>query len=181
MNLHSIEPPYFHLVVGSGAHFGKFSYTLNYETTHGPLPQPAVRIVRGKKMKSRAGLFDEFAAAFQFPDYFGENWAALEECLDDLEWLPADGYVMLVSDAPNLLSEEDPQDRTTLLRLLARVCKHWQTEHRIFPSRQLNLHPFHIVFHGAESQVEILLEILSPSSPGLRPIPLSAIDPAGGA
>jgi hypothetical protein len=29
----------------------------------------------------------EFAASFQFPYYFGENWPAFDECINDLSWL----------------------------------------------------------------------------------------------
>jgi len=36
----------------------------------------AVRLVRGHKSRAVDGLFDEFAAALQFPYYFGANWAA---------------------------------------------------------------------------------------------------------
>jgi hypothetical protein len=47
-----------------------------------------VRTLRGVKMQTVQQLFDEFAAALQFPWYFGENWAAFDECLTDLAWLP---------------------------------------------------------------------------------------------
>ncbi len=33
------------------------------------------RIVRGRKAETSQELFDEFAAVFQFPYYFGENWS----------------------------------------------------------------------------------------------------------
>jgi len=49
-----------------------------------------VRLVRGAKMRTTARLFDEISAAFQFPCYFGENWDALDECLNDIDWLPGD-------------------------------------------------------------------------------------------
>ncbi len=64
---------------------------------------------------------NEFSAAFQFFDGFGENWGALEECLCYLdEWLPADGYVVLIEGVEFLLAEE-ASEMPTLLRLLNRV------------------------------------------------------------
>lgn len=51
---------------------------------------------------SEAGLLAELARAFCFPDYFGGNWDAADECLRDLSWLPARGYVLRVPDAESL-------------------------------------------------------------------------------
>jgi hypothetical protein len=161
MNFRSLESPYFCILVGSGDELGAFAFRLNYELTRRP-HSSAVRLVRGKKMKTRVDLFNEFAAAFQFPDYFGENWAALDECLSDLEWLPADGYVMLMSNVAGILSEEDSEDRAIFLRLLARVCKYWATEHRVFPSREPKPIPFHILFHATESEVNFVSELVKP-------------------
>jgi RNAse (barnase) inhibitor barstar len=69
----------------------------------------AVRILRGQKMVDVPGFYDEIAAALQFPYYFGENLNALDECLRDLEWLPADRYVLVVRDAGHVLSADDAQ------------------------------------------------------------------------
>jgi RNAse (barnase) inhibitor barstar len=44
------------------------------------------------------GFYSELAAALQFPDYFGENPAAVAECLTDLSWMPADAYLLVVVD-----------------------------------------------------------------------------------
>lgn len=37
-----------------------------------------------------------FADALQFPAWFGHNWDALLDCLADLAWLDAPGYVVTV-------------------------------------------------------------------------------------
>jgi hypothetical protein len=37
-----------------------------------------------------------FAAAGQFPDWIGANWDALQDALQDLSWIPAAGYVVLI-------------------------------------------------------------------------------------
>ncbi|CAI08582.1 barstar family protein [Aromatoleum aromaticum] len=39
------------------------------------------------------------AAGLEFPDWFGHNWDALADCLADMAWLPADGYVIILEHA----------------------------------------------------------------------------------
>ncbi len=69
-------------------------------------PSSVVRKVRGWKCRDVPGLMSEFGAAFQFFEGFGENWHALEECLCYLdEWLPGEGYVVVVERAEELLSD----------------------------------------------------------------------------
>ena len=68
------------------------------------------KIISGKKCKTKAGLLDEFSRVFSFPDYFGHNWDALEECLADLDWVPAKGYLVLVTDADQVLTKPDEED-----------------------------------------------------------------------
>jgi hypothetical protein len=78
-----------------------------------------VRTVRGRKMRSVGRLFDEMAAALQFPFYFGENWSAFDECLADMDWLPVTvGIVILVQEAAEVLSDADDVELTVLVRLI---------------------------------------------------------------
>ncbi|GAB6041820.1 barstar family protein [Endothiovibrio diazotrophicus] len=44
-------------------------------------------------------FFDAFSTALSFPDYFGNNWDAFDECVADLEWIDLPGYVVFVSGA----------------------------------------------------------------------------------
>lgn len=37
-----------------------------------------------------------FASALRFPDWFGGNWDAMADCIGDLSWWPADGYVLML-------------------------------------------------------------------------------------
>ena len=81
------------------------------------------RVVRGAKCRTSHALFDEFAAAWQFPPYFGENWDALDECLADLEWLRAGAYVLVIADAPRLLEDESADLFRLFVDLVADIAR----------------------------------------------------------
>lgn len=49
-----------------------------------------------------SGLIAMLAEAFEFPDYFGGNWDAVNDCLRDLEWLPAENYALVVNGSGEL-------------------------------------------------------------------------------
>ena len=64
-------------------------------------------------------LLKDIAAALGFPDWFGHNWDALEDCLTDLSWRDAPGYVLLF---------ENPQpgdDLGVLIDILRSAAEFW--------------------------------------------------------
>ncbi len=83
----------------------------------------AARVLRGRKMRTAGTLFDEFAAALQFPPYFGENWDAFEECLGDLEWLPADVRVLVILDAAVTLDRAAPEEGRLFREIVERIAR----------------------------------------------------------
>ncbi|MEV4546209.1 barstar family protein [Micromonospora echinaurantiaca] len=76
----------------------------------------------GTKMTDADHAFYEFSDALLFPGYFGWNWGASSDCLRDLSWLPADGY-LIVMNAPRLLSSS-AEDQHTLFRILSEAVHH---------------------------------------------------------
>ncbi len=104
-----------------------------------------MRTIQGKKCRTPSGLFNEFARALAFPDYFGHNWDALEECLADLEWLPAKGYILLITDSHTVLPD-DEEEYETLLEVLDDAGEAWSKGHTADGRRA----PFHVVFIIAE-------------------------------
>lgn len=48
----------------------------------------------GEKMETKSELFDELSSQLEFPDYFGRNWDAVDECLQDLDWF--NNYILRI-------------------------------------------------------------------------------------
>jgi RNAse (barnase) inhibitor barstar len=128
----------------------------------------AVRLVRGKKMRTTPALFDEFAAALQFPWYFGENWDAFDECLTDLEWLPADAYTVLVSNGVHLLEAEPSEQLTLCLRALEQAGREWsKPKSGEFASAA---RPFHVLLQCTHAEERSLREKLTAAKVSFSPI-----------
>lgn len=66
-------------------------------------------------IRTKAALLDELYHRLHFPDYFGDNWDALEECIRDLSWLPPGTVILRHSDLP---LTEDVANLKTYLSIL---------------------------------------------------------------
>jgi hypothetical protein len=102
------------------------------------------RVVRGKKCRTTRSLFDEFAAAWQFPPYFGENWNAFIDCLSDLDWIEADTYLVMIVDAHHLLADEGTASLRHLVDALDTVAKRWATP----TGEGYRFASFHVIFQA---------------------------------
>src|SRR5262249_12081889 len=131
--LRSTSPPWVHLVV--------FDRGEKAETVLARPPGFAVRTIDGHSARTKSGLLSEFARALEFPAGSGRNWDAFEELLADLEWLPATGYLILVSDADELLAD-DPADYGTFIGIVQAVAGEWATPRRGIGARSAV--PFHV-------------------------------------
>jgi len=84
-------------------------------------------------------LLRNIARALEFPDWFGENWDALEDCLTDLSWRNAGGYVLLFEGA------RAGDDLGVLIDVLRTAAEHWAGRGKPFfavfldPARSLAL------------------------------------------
>ncbi len=108
-----------------------------------------LKIIKGLHCKTPATLLAEFARALDFPDYFGHNWDGLEECLTDLEWLPAKGYIVLITDAAHVLSNDDTEYET-FLEILCDAGEAWGNGQAGMGARRAT--PFHVLFAVSERE-----------------------------
>lgn len=87
--------------------------------------------LRGKRCKTEDDFLIEISASLQFPYYYGENWPAFDECIQDLEWLKFSRLFVLFDDFS--LSFRDQKDIQKMLqdRVIAywsRAIVYWEAE-----------------------------------------------------
>ncbi|HEX2197889.1 MAG TPA: barstar family protein [Burkholderiales bacterium] len=88
------------------------------------------------RLDLRQPVFEAFSQALAFPDWFGRNWDALEDCLTDLSWRPDQGQVLLMEGA---------RDGGMLVEVLGAAAQFWAGQGRSFfavfldPDRRLDL------------------------------------------
>ena len=83
--------------------------------------------VEGKNITRKEQLLNHIATAVHFPTSFGHNWDALADCLTDLEWVDAEGYVLYYDHIDGLL-EAHPDQFETLVEILRDAVASWKQE-----------------------------------------------------
>ncbi len=86
-------------------------------------------------IQNKGALLNAVSDALCFPDYFGGNWDALEECIRDLSWLPEGDVVLRHGDLPLSM---DRSGASTYLSILKGAIEKWGATgrrrlHVIFP------------------------------------------------
>lgn len=77
--------------------------------------------------KDKDGLLKRIALTLEFPDWFGHNWDALQDCLTDLSWQPAEGYVMLLEHCDAFRAGHG-EDFATVLQIFESASAYWREE-----------------------------------------------------
>jgi hypothetical protein len=70
----------------------------------------------GGRLRRKQDVLRELDRALKFPDYFGWNWDALDECLRDLSWLGAPEGVVILHKRVPLADESQRQTYLDILR-----------------------------------------------------------------
>jgi hypothetical protein len=105
-------------------------YPLSGDWHRGPIDRlcrlKGVRLFRieGRSTYGRTRFLAAAARAMHFPRWFGANWDALADCASDLEWAPADAYVVLLGDMQGFATRA-PRDFHIALEVLKEAAQFW--------------------------------------------------------
>lgn len=85
----------------------------------------ALQVRIGRRILRKRQLLNACARELKFPDHFGHNWDAFEECLCDLSWLADRAQVVLLHDTLPL--PHSPRSRRIYLEILAEAVRRHAT------------------------------------------------------
>ena len=65
--------------------------------------------------------------ALSFPEWYGRNWDALADCLTDLSWMAADGYVIVLEHS-DAFAQAAPADFAMALSIFQDAADTWRED-----------------------------------------------------
>lgn len=81
----------------------------------------------GTMIDDRQSFLRQAGKALRFPAYYGENWDAFEEMINDLSWLAAPGYLLIYSQVYRFAAPQ-PSQWATARSIMQSAVDNWQAE-----------------------------------------------------
>jgi RNAse (barnase) inhibitor barstar len=88
-------------------------------------------LLDGRSIRTKEDFLAHVATALRFPDYFGHNWDALADCLKDMAWVDATGYVVLF-DAFDSFADAAPEQFATAVEIFKEAAESWKAQSKPF-------------------------------------------------
>lgn len=88
-------------------------------------PSELLPTLDGQVLADKSGLLAALGWALEFPEYYGANWDALEECLNDMSW--RSGPIALHISHADALA---PELLHTLIDIFSDAAEAWHEEGR---------------------------------------------------
>ncbi len=79
------------------------------------------------RAQDKAQMLDAIARAMKFPKWFGHNFDALADCLADMAWKPAEGYLVLLEHCDGIHGRAEA-DFVTLLQTFEQAAAEWREQ-----------------------------------------------------
>jgi len=81
--------------------------------------------LRGARNRDEA--LEAIGRSLGFPEWFGHNWDALNDCLLDMGWRPAEGYVVILEHCDGLHARAEA-DFVTLMQAFQNAANEWREQ-----------------------------------------------------
>lgn len=84
-----------------------------------------ITAIDGNQCNTIESFLEEIGRAFSFPDYYGQNVNALNDCINDLDWIPKDNYILIINNFESLISD-NKKDREDMIDFLGEISEQWK-------------------------------------------------------
>jgi RNAse (barnase) inhibitor barstar len=81
--------------------------------------------INGEQCKTIESFLDEIGKAFSFPKHYGRNMNALKDCINDLDWINKDNYILIINNFESFIIK-NKEDREDVIKFLNRVSEEWR-------------------------------------------------------
>jgi RNAse (barnase) inhibitor barstar len=78
-------------------------------------------------INNKVELLKAIGQAMQFPEWFGHNWDALLDCLADLGWRPAEGYLIILEHCDGIHGRAEA-DFVQTLQIFEHAANEWREQ-----------------------------------------------------
>jgi len=83
--------------------------------------------LEGQKIEKKEQFLNHAAVVMKFPSHFGNNWDAFYDCLTDMDWADADGYVVYF-DHTDAFADHHESQLETVIELFQDAVGYWKDE-----------------------------------------------------
>lgn len=80
--------------------------------------------IKGEGIIDKPTFLDNWSKTMNFPDYFGHNWDAFDDCLLDLEWCDPTPRIV-VYNQPEKFAHQAPDEWETVIDVLLVALSYW--------------------------------------------------------
>jgi RNAse (barnase) inhibitor barstar len=117
-----------------------------------------IKLIDGNKCNNKQELLNEFSNKLNFPGYFGNNWDAMDECINDLEWFSTSPILLIIKNFQEVL-KNDPSGQEILLSILETTVSDWSKPypHRPIKTSRVFRVIFQCILENKQKCKEILL------------------------
>jgi len=79
------------------------------------------------KARDKDQLLETIGRSMAFPEWFGHNWDALLDCLADLGWRPAEGYMVMLEHCDGIHGRAEA-DFVQTLQVFEAAANEWREQ-----------------------------------------------------
>ena len=81
--------------------------------------------IDGTQCQTIESFLKQIGRAFSFPNYYGENLDALNDCINDLSWISKNNYILIINNFESFIIE-NKKDRKDMIDFFSEVSEQWK-------------------------------------------------------